>query len=522
MRIIWALARNTIHQAVRLKAATVLIVVFFVATPLLLFKVNTGAQDLETTRLFYVEADGTQTGEVQVLLTYSVTIAMVLLSALTCLLSARVLDQEIVGKQIFLLAAKPVRRWQMMLGKWLGILLLDAWLLLIFGVTIVGMAAYLAQPDPARPDGYNEVRREVLTCRRGVRPLALDRETYMRDYLHMLEAQGVDLNEIDKRHLKAVVDRKVERQSIRIPPLGTEQFLLHDVPVAENPQATQYTVRYKLYGLEDSKTYVRTGWVISRPDRSYWVRRLTYTKTGDAREFQIPASCVAEDGTMVVAFQNLQVSGPPGADGEAPKGVSVSFSVEEGLEVLAPVPSTLGGALASLTDAEPVANAAQTFPFLFNFVRGLVMVLIRLAFLTAVGVAATSCLHFPVALLVLVLTLFLGATNQFYVNLVEKQAATPAAQEELEFKPETVLQDSGTWVYRSALSPAFQVLARTLTTVFPDFGLTDPTPHLAIGREIGWGLLLRRVFWELIFRGGLVALVGLGIFYRRELARPEL
>src|SRR5262252_730289 len=77
--------------------------------------------------------DGTARGFTQILLTYTLTAITALLGFSTLWLSCGTLARDIEECQIQMLAVKPIPRWQIWLGKWLGIMSLNAALLAISG-----------------------------------------------------------------------------------------------------------------------------------------------------------------------------------------------------------------------------------------------------------------------------------------------------------------------------------------------------------------------------------------------------
>ena len=94
--------------------------------------------------------DGTARGFTQILITYTLSVITALLGLSTLWLSCGTLARDIEECQIQVVATKPVARWQIWLGKWLGILSLDAVLLALSGVAIFFMlhwrASRLAPP----------------------------------------------------------------------------------------------------------------------------------------------------------------------------------------------------------------------------------------------------------------------------------------------------------------------------------------------------------------------------------------
>ena len=116
MNYIWAVARHTFAQCIRMKIA--------VAFILLLAVCLLGLP-------YVMKGDGTLTGSIRTFLSYSVSITGVLLSIVTVLVTVSVVSGDISEKYIYLIIAKPLARWEYILGRWLGVVLLNAVLLAI-------------------------------------------------------------------------------------------------------------------------------------------------------------------------------------------------------------------------------------------------------------------------------------------------------------------------------------------------------------------------------------------------------
>src|SRR5271155_416034 len=81
-------------------------------------------------------SDGTAKGLVQILLTYTLSATATLLGFATLWLSCGTLAKDVEDCQVQMVVVKPIARWQIWLGKWLGILSLNAALLALAGAAI--------------------------------------------------------------------------------------------------------------------------------------------------------------------------------------------------------------------------------------------------------------------------------------------------------------------------------------------------------------------------------------------------
>src|SRR5207244_8385358 len=85
-----------------------------------------------------IKDDGTARGFTQILLTYTLSTIASLLCLSTLWLACGTLARDIEECQIQVVATKPIARWQIWLGKWLGILSLNAALLALSRARVYG------------------------------------------------------------------------------------------------------------------------------------------------------------------------------------------------------------------------------------------------------------------------------------------------------------------------------------------------------------------------------------------------
>src|SRR5512142_1825944 len=95
-----------------------------------------------------IKDDGTARGFTQILLTYTLSTIAALLGLSTLWLACGTLARDIEDCQMQVLAVKPIARWQIWLGKWIGIVSLDAVLLALSGVCVFGLLQWRATRLP--------------------------------------------------------------------------------------------------------------------------------------------------------------------------------------------------------------------------------------------------------------------------------------------------------------------------------------------------------------------------------------
>ena len=151
----WAVARQMIAEGIRMKIALVFVVLIALVVLGLPFSIT---------------GDSSLTAVVQSFLSFSLGATGVLLGMLTIFMS-RSLSDEFVGRQILMVMTKPISRWQFIVGKWLGITLLNTMFLATAGATIYGMVYYIRATVPALDEEFDrkELDNEVLVARHATR-----------------------------------------------------------------------------------------------------------------------------------------------------------------------------------------------------------------------------------------------------------------------------------------------------------------------------------------------------------------
>src|SRR2546427_11249879 len=122
-----------------------------------------------------IKTDGTARGFTQILLTYTLTTISALLGLSTLWLACGTLARDIEDCQMQMVAVKPIARWQIWLGKWLGLMSLNAALLAVSGASVYALLQWRATRLPAAEQTI--LRNEVLVARGSAKEKSFDQET---------------------------------------------------------------------------------------------------------------------------------------------------------------------------------------------------------------------------------------------------------------------------------------------------------------------------------------------------------
>jgi hypothetical protein len=421
-----------------------------------------------------LQDDGTARGFTQILLTYTLTTISGLLGLSTLWLACGTLARDIEEAQIQMVATKPVARWQIWLGKWLGLVSLNAALLALTGASLFVLLHWRARSLP--PEQQAILRNEVLVARGVVRPTypraELERAIAAEFYARVRTNQIAGANPAETKRLIAsrLEARYTEAQPGRnlawTNHMGLARHFAEDHPL---------TLRLKFNAAQDSPTKTFLGILqvgVPRPGRELWQSPPLSLAKDTAHEFQVPPGFLEPDGSLVVIFHNANP-------------ITLTFPMDDGLTVLYPE----GG-------------------FLVNYLRGLAIILCWMALLAALGLMTASFLSFPVAAFVSLALLTLVFSTGTMSHVVEEGSLFGYDPEHGQY---------GESPLNHLAIPLFRGILATINLA-KDF---SPVDALSVGRAITWPELGRAFAQIVLLLGGLLALFGIWGLERRELATAQ-
>jgi hypothetical protein len=414
--------------------------------------------------------DGTARGFTQILLTYTLGSVTALLGLATLWLSCGTLARDIEENQMQLVAVKPIARWQVWLGKWIGIVSLDAALLVLAGVCIAGLLEWRA--GKLSPEQQKILRNEVLVARDSLKEAPPDVEAVTERVLQQ-RMKEMPLSASSQALVRNQIREQVKAGYQVVQPnharfweidLGLRRFTLKDQPLFIRLKFNAASTN----ALGTYATEIHIGPVDS-PKQRVTTRSLA---ANTFHEIEIPPNMWNDKGVLRIEVRNYD-------------RVALLFPLEDGFEVL----FREGG-------------------FALNFSRGLFIILCWLALLASVGLAAASFLSFPVAVFCSVTLLVVGFSTGTLASAVES-GSVGGMNEETGEVHSSILD----WV----LIPAF----KGILSIFKMIQQFSPVDALSTGRSIPWMDVLTAFDEVVLLLGGLIALFGMFVFTRRELARSQ-
>jgi hypothetical protein len=421
-----------------------------------------------------IKDDGTARGFTQIILTYTLSAITALLGLSTLWLSCGTLARDIEECQIQVVATKPVARWQIWLGKWLGIMSLNAALLAISGSCVYGLLLWRASTKS--PDVQQALREEILVARGSVKEASsagdIDAET---DRILQERLKSTPVDEADRRQLRSDI-RKLVRGDMEMVPPSYQRTWKINLGSARNSLAgkpLQLRVKFNSAQKSSADATYTTWWEIGDP-KSPKVIRLPplHLAPGAFHEFAIPADLFDEQGMLTITFIN-------------PNDTSLLFPLDEGMAVLYPE----GG-------------------FGLNFARGLGIIFCWMSLLAALGLAAASVLSFPVATFFVLAVMVVVVSSGTLEESVDTGSVAAGNEE---------TGEAGHSIADVALIPAFKG-ALALISLAKNF---SPIDALSTGRSISWGELGLAFTQIVVLLGGIFAAIGIALFSRRELATAQ-
>lgn len=452
MQRIWAIAALTWKAAFRFR-------LFWVMAALLLGAV--------VVLPLLLKDDGTARGFVQLVLTYNLSIITLLLGFSTLWLACGTLARDIEECQMQVVAVKPIARWQIWLGKWLGLVLLNAALLALAGTSVYVLLQVRATRLP--PAQQAILQHEVFLARGSLRAPAPDIER-MVDLRFRQRLQQVEVPVAEQPALRQMLREEIKAREGIVPPGTMRTWIVQVGPTRDLRKDDTLRARLKFHATATNASGLyRIQWQIGIPEKSQVTAVVKSMAADSFHELVLPPGHFDDQGQLAVSAINLE-------------NVTLLFPFEDGFEVL----YREGG-------------------FGLNFVRGLLVILCWMALLAAVGLASASLLSFPVAAFFSISLLVVALSSGTMASVVAEGTVAGVDHDSG--------ATAGSWL-DLFLIPFFRALLQ-VTNLVQAF---SPIDALSTGRSITWGTLGWAVLQIVVVLGGVFALAGIVFFTRRELA----
>lgn len=530
-----AVARLVVDEAIRLKIALIFIVAVLIFIPLL-------AATLDPTEALRYR--------IQTFLSYGTGTSYGLLAVMTLFLSTATVAFEQREKTIFQVISKPVSRLEYLLGKWIGVMGLNAVLLVLVSGSIFWLIQYM-RTLPAQ-DIYDRlaVSEQVLTARVGVRPsfdVDFDAIRQQVDEIVQLNREVEDTpaarSEIEKRLITEVTTK-----ALTVDPGEFKDFLFENVEPLSRTIIRTATPGESME-LDDSvKTILDIEVWDENEEHAYspGVHFIPENTGDDNRNASIrilPEENQKAADYGIYAGERLRIryfpansltlrfkinsgSNDPGVHFPITIGVADTpfFEVREVALIQMQtmlIPAGAVGRDGKITiriingdvQTQTGMPAAIKFPpdglevmykvstFEPNYFRAMLIDWLKLGFLAMLGICAATFASFPVACLLAFVVYFGAQTGPFLAD-------------SLQFYRTVDIQTQETVWIKLIIS----TIAKGVYFILKGFQQVRPTERLIDGRNIPWSDVSSVFLTITLLWTGVTALIGWAVFRSRQLA----
>lgn len=487
---ILGVARTLVDEAIRMKIALIFIIGVVLLIPVLPILID------PMERLDY---------RVKFFLNWSLGGMSVLLSLMTVFLICGSICSEITKKYIFMTMVKPVSRIQYLMGKWLGVALLNVLLLGVSGVGIFTLTKLLAaQPvsNPTTPQiELAAVEYEVLTARESAKAVPDEDMDFVGELARRHERLHQENPDEYGKNLRLEQRKAIQNRIIAqwhaIGPGDSQTYVFENLNSAvQRNLPLQLRFKPKMSKAPDDEMVRMALWINDRPYPSYRGQHIpTIVANDNFHVMSIDPSYVTDVGKLKLRIQNINLIAP-----EATFPATISFTPGSGIEVL-----------------------YNSGTFGWNLVRSLSMIWVRLGFLSMLGVMAGTFLGFPVACLLSFMIYFAAIASSYLKESLRFYAGftDPGLNwwGKITVNGSEFLNNLGKGDYWVATKMIIRLVGESFVAIVPEFSTYNPTPLVSDGRIVSMPMLIDSAIWVGLVSTGFCLLMAWWIFSRRELAK---
>jgi len=442
-----------------------------------------------------VVGDGTALAHIQVSLKYSLGAVGMILSASIVWVGCSIMGDDVASRQLHMVVSKPVSKPLVWLAKWTGVVVSHGFLLLLSAGMVYVLVLWRFERSSFSDKEKKRIRHEVLTGRRVFLPKRPD--------LDEIAAKELDrrLSRLPPERRKSTPEQRCEmlwqvRKEVvaslgAVPPGRVRSWEYSGLTFGEK---SPLYLRYRAYvGKVDSNG--------QRETRGMWLARVNIVAKGDGAgkdkgsarggaagkvrtlfsprtnypevipcgvfvEITMNPNVISKDGSVEVRFVNYD-----------PQGKQLFFQPKDGPKLL-----------------------VEEIGFISNYLRAVLVLFAKLAFLAGVACAAGGIMSTPVAIFGVVSYILAGSFSAYLIgveNWIVESSGIPGKQTLVE-------------VVGNSLSKVLLLFIMPIQN-FEVSGL------LAKGELIEWGLIGQVVFFDAVVRGVPLMLLGMWLYSRREL-----
>lgn len=459
-----------------------------------------------------IKGDGTAMGFIQLILEYSLGFAAAILCISAAWVSCSEIATDIETGQLHLLAVKPVSRFQILLGKFTGVLLIHGVLLLFAAVIVYAFVMYQFARQEFPADEKQRVENEVFCGRRLYAPKKPDFDALAVEELNRRLSKA---REDEKRQLaektmgterRATLEALKKEIRVSMCEVAPGEMIFWEYEGIPEDIVEPFYLRYKVFPGDSSSMNQNTSfgaWLLrfmavkdngnpaEGKEPEYIEQVLTFPPeeliTAAQTEFCIQETVLRMNG----ASESLYRSIPP----DVMKNLTTPLIYRNTVKIGFCNFDNQGKKLIFQEPDGPFLLVRET-GFLNNFLRAVLVMFLGIAAVSLVASGLAAYFTLPTAIFMSVSYGVLCLASNYMFTSLQSMDGVPL--------------DFGEKVGKY-LSQALMALLIPVQ----DFFLTT---QLSTGQLIEFSTVGHLILYHLIFRGLPVFLLGAWLYYRRELA----
>jgi len=456
MHQIFAIALLSIRHAVRSKIVFSLFLMLMVVILVLPFSIR---------------GDGTAAGLIQIMLSYTLGLAGIIMALTSLWAGSSSVSTEIDDKTIQLVVTKPVTRFQLWMGKWLGLNVINFCLLTLCGISTYAMLQWHLHPDRIQDQHQSKIVAGLLSARAVNTPLVPVLDEHVQEQLDRM----ISRNEIPPGVPKDEAARRIRQQLLMekntVPPGGQKSwtFVRPSLPHGDTETTLQFQFSTSVIG----QNIVHGRWMIGTPadPELITINEDHVSRVLGEISFLMDERWKNDDLLITYSSQNHR-----------------SFSI--------------------IFDSDKMVLLVPQGGFIGNFIRALMIMFGQLAFLVAIGVSAGSLFSLPVASFVSFFLLILIQMGSY----IERIAGTNITWPGSPAASESIMSWGAIFV-----AFVFKVLAFFMYPLINENALG----YISTGKKIEFIWIFNAFVLQGIIYSLILGFIASRILSRRELALPS-
>jgi len=437
-----------------------------------------------------IKGDGTLAGQIKIILYYTLGLSTVILGVATLWASCGAISQEVESKQIQLVTVKPVSAFEIWLGKWLGLLVMNTVLLFTVGLIVWFLVYWNIRSADKNAREMGIVREELLAGRRLILPRdTLDEE--VRERYHAMMNSGMITTNVARDEVLASIRKDLLAAKTVVGPGAAKRWIL-DMPdylKDAGKEGKPVTLQIRFSPVRRGNNAVCGEWSMGTERKPVLFNMVTNVSMDGTYQFTVPVTpslmdSIMEDPvtngssrghTMIVEYRN----------GTGSESRTVVFDRKQGIVLY-----------------------VRESGFEANLIRSMLVILCRLALLAALGLTAGTVFSFPVATFSAFSLILLSVIIHYFIFLLATDTGSCCAEHASAIDEESI----GRKIAEQAAKGVDVVLAPVMRR--------DPVDLLSEGELVSWGDVGKALLLMVIVYPALFGFAGVLLLRRRELALP--